>query len=156
MLQYYFVLRSVLRAKPYLRVCLTRCRHCRIFFLTHPCNAGRKDIGCPFGCSKQHRKRSSSKRSVEYYRTEEGKLKKKIQNGKRRKADLVERTLAPDESGFDAGMVSYLQMMTSLIEGRLVSRMEILAMLARAVRQHSMVGRRRIDYVLQYLNERAP
>ncbi len=93
---------------------------------------------------------------MEYYRTEEGKLKKKIQNGKRRKADLVERTLAPDESGFDAGMVSYLQMMTSLIEGRLVSRMEILAMLARAVRQHSMVGRRRIDYVLQYLNERAP
>jgi len=144
------------QAKPYLRGCLTRCRHCRIFFLTHPCNAGRNDLGCPFGCSKEHRKRHSNKRSVEYYRTEEGKFKKKIQNGKRRKADLVERTLAPDESGFDAGMVSYLRMVTSLIEGRRVSGLEIQTMLERAVRQHSIVRRRRIDYILQYLNERAP
>ena len=155
-LQYYFVLRSVLRAKPCLRRCLIRCRHCRIFFLTHPCNAGRKDIGCPFGCSKEHRKRHSSKRSVEYYRTEEGKLKKKIQNGKRRKADPIERTLVPDESGFDVDMVSYLRMVTSLIEGRRVRLLEILAMLERAVRQHSVGPRRRIDYILQYLNERAP
>jgi hypothetical protein len=93
---------------------------------------------------------------VEYYRTEEGKLKKKIQNGKRHKADLVGRTLAPVESRFDAGMVSYLRMVTSLIEGRRVSAAETLALLERAVRQHSIVRRRRIDYVLQYLNERAP
>ena len=165
-LQYYFVLRSVLRAKPCLRRCLTRCRHCRIFFLTHPCNAGRNDLRCPFGCSKEHRKRDSNKRSAEYYRTEEGKLKKKIQNGKRGKAEakagLGDGTrcdnadLAPDEPRFDAGMVRYLRMVTSLIEGRRVSLMEILAMLARVVRQHSMVRRRRIDYVLQYLNERSP
>jgi len=165
-LQYYFVLRSVLRAKPFLRRCLTRCRYCRIFFLTHPRNAGRNDLGCPFGCSKEHRKRHSSKRSVEYYRTEEGKLKKKIQNDKRGRAEAkgdlgpgargVKRNLAPDEHRFDAGMVHYLRMVTSLIEGRRVSLMEILAMLGRAVRQHSMVRRRRIDYVLQYLNQRAP
>jgi len=165
-LQYYFVLRSVLRAKPYLRGCLTRCRHCRIFFLTHPCNAGRNDLGCPFGCSEEHRKRHSNKRSVEYYRTEEGKLKKKIQNGKRGKAEAkadlgagargAERNLTPDEHRFDAGMVRYLRMVTSLIEGRRVSLMEILAMLARAVRQHSMGRRRRIDYVLQYWHQRAP
>ena len=165
-LQYYFVLRSVLRAKPYLQGCLTHCRYCRIFFLTHPCNAGRKDLGCPFGCSKEHRKRHSNKRSVEYYRTDEGKLKKKIQNGKRGKAEAkaalgggtrgVGRDLTADEYRFDVSMVSYLRMVTSLIEGRQVSRMEILAMLARAVRQHSMVRRRKIDYVVQYLNERAP
>jgi hypothetical protein len=53
-------------------------------------------------------------------------------------------------------MVRYLGMVTSLIEGRRVSLMEILAMLARAVRQHSIGRRRRIDYILQYLNERAP
>ena len=161
-LQYYFVLRSVLRAKPYLRGCLTRCRHCRIFFLTHPCNAGRNDLGCPFGCSKEHRKRGSNKRSMEYYRTEEGKLKKKMQNGNRgmaeAKVDLGggAANLTPDEHRFDVGMVRYLRMVTSLIERRQVSLMEILAMLARAVRQHSMVRRRRIDYVLQYLNQRAP
>jgi hypothetical protein len=53
-------------------------------------------------------------------------------------------------------MVSYLRMVTSLIEGRRVSLTEILAMLERAVRQHSIGRRRRIDYILQYLNERAP
>lgn len=165
-LQYYFVLRSVLRAKPCLRGCLTRCRHCRIFFLTHPCNAGRNDLGCPFGCSKEHCKRHSNQRSVEYYRTEEGKLKKKIQNSKRLKAEakpelgggarVPEQNLMPDEPRFDAGMVSYLRMVTSLIEGRRVSISEILVMLARAVRQHSLVRRRRIDYAVQYLNQRAP
>jgi hypothetical protein len=165
-LQYYFVLRSVLRIKPCLRRCLTRCRHCRIFFLTHPCNAGRNDLGCPFGCRDVHRKRRSTERSVEYYRTEEGKLKKKIQNGKRGKpeteADLgggarvIDGNLVPDERRFDSRMVSYLRMVTSLIEGRPVSVGEIVAMLQRAMRQHSIVRRRRIDYVVRYLNEHAP
>ena len=81
--QYYVVLRSVLRARTELRRCVTRCRHCRIFFLTHPRNAGRRDLGCPFGCKEAHRKRRSTRRSVEYYGTDEGKTKKKIQNGKR-------------------------------------------------------------------------
>ena len=165
-LQYYFVLRSVLRAKPGLRRCLSRCRHCRIFFLTHPCNAGRNDLRCPFGCSKEHRKRGSNKRSVEYYRTEEGKLKKKIQNCKRGKAEAMaglgdgtpraNANFAPDERRFDAGMVHYLRMVTSLIEGRRVSVSEIFQMLAGAVRQHSMGRRRKIDYILQYLNECDP
>ena len=42
-LEYYALLRSVLCAKPHLRRCLKRCRHCRIFFFTDPRNAGRKD-----------------------------------------------------------------------------------------------------------------
>ncbi len=39
---------------------------------------------------------------------------------------------------FDSGIVRYVQMVTSLIEGRGVSEAEILRMLVRAVRQHSM------------------
>ena len=167
MLQYYFVLRSVLRTKPCLRRCLTRCRHCRIFFLTHPCNAGRHDLGCPFGCRDAHRKRHSTERSVEYYRTPEGKQKKKVQNGKRAQLPAVatlrsgasetgRNLVPPHDNRFNTRMVCYLRMVTSLIEGRWVSISEILEMLARAVRQHSMVRRRRIDYVLQYCNERAP
>ena len=53
-------------------------------------------------------------------------------------------------------MLSYLRMVISLIEGRRVSAAEILEMLARVLRQHSIVRRRRIEYVLQYLNERSP
>ena len=164
-LQYYFVLRSVLRADPCLRRCLTRCRHCGIFFLTHSCNTGRKDLGCPFGCKETHRKRGSTERSVEYYRTPEGKFKKKLQNGKRSRAETkavinerehAGKMLALPERRIDEQMLCYLRMAISLIEGRRVSAAEILEMLARVLRQHSMVRRRRIDYVLQYLNERAP
>jgi hypothetical protein len=164
-LQYYVTLRSVLRAKPCLRPCLTRCRYCRIFFLTHPCNAGRSDLGCPFGCQETHRKRSSTQRSVEYYGTEEGKIKKKMQNGKRRKSQAIhcdhpqeeaKWELVLDGYRFDADMVGYVRMVTSLIEGRRVSLDEILEMLGRAVRQHSMARRRSIDYVLEYLMKSDP
>jgi len=75
--QYYLLLRSVLRTKPLLRRCLVRCTHCRIYFLTHRCNAGRKDVGCPFGCRRVHRKQQSNERSVAYYRDPIGKKKKR-------------------------------------------------------------------------------
>jgi hypothetical protein len=156
MLQYYFVLRSVLRANPCLRRCLARCRHCGIFFLAHPRNAGRKDLGCPFGCKDAHRKRGSSKRSIEYYRTPEGKSKKKRLNRKRSGAETkAEKDLAQQRRISEA-MLCYLRIAISLIEGRRVSAEEILAMLARTVRQHSIVRRRKIDYILRHLNKRAP
>jgi len=172
-LEYYYVLRSVLRAKPHLRRCRTRCRHCGIFFITDPRNAKRNDLSCPFGCREAHRRRCSTERSVAYYRTGVGKFKKRIQNGKRSRAKPTpERDKMPEEeekpqedeklggtqdgSGFDAGMVSYLRMVTSLIEGRRVSRDEILEMLARILRQHSMARRRRTDYFVWYLNEYPP
>jgi len=79
-LEYYVVLRSVLRAKPHRRKCLSRCRHCGIFFLADPRNAGRCDLGCPFGCSQAHRRRESIRRSTEYYRGEEGRKYKRRQN----------------------------------------------------------------------------
>lgn len=67
-----------------LRRCLTRCRHCRIFFLTHPRNAGRKDLRCPFGCSQAHRRKESIRRSTEYYRGEDGRKYKRRQNERQR------------------------------------------------------------------------
>ena len=47
-------------------------------------------------------------------------------------------------------MRRYLLIVISLIEGRRVSEAEILAMLTRGVRQHSMARRRRRDYILSY------
>jgi hypothetical protein len=164
-LQYYFVLRAVLRANPCLRYCLTRCRHCGIFFLTHPRNAGRKDLGCPFGCKDTHRKRGSANRSAEYYRTPEGKSKKKRLNRKRSGAETkavinerpqASKDLALPECRNDEQIVCYLRVVISLIEGRRVSAEEILEMLARTVRQHSIARWRKIDYVLAHLNKRAP
>ena len=89
-----------------------------------------------------------------------------MQNGKRTKskAKLISgnppkearQDLALDGRRFDAGMMRYVRMVTSLIEGRRVSGDEILEMLARAVRQHSMARRRRIDYILWCLNGNPP
>ena len=147
-----------MRTKPFLRRCLSRCQHCGIFFLTDPRNVKREDLGCPFGCRQAHRKRRSTERSVAYYRTRVGKIKKRLQNGKRQLGRPAEQGRRPAEEkeplpgvGFDgfrfeSGMVSYLRMATSLIEGRRVGLTEILEMLVRVLRQHSMAPGRGRDY----------
>ncbi len=73
---YYVALRAVLRNKPWLRRYLVRCRHCWIFFLTDPRNAGREDLGCPFGCKDLLRRQSSTKRSTEHNASAAGKWKR--------------------------------------------------------------------------------
>lgn len=52
-------------------------------------------------------------------------------------------------------VLGYIRMVVSLIEGRRVSQEEIVEMLARAVRQHSIFGRRRMEYLLSYWKNRA-
>jgi ABC-type uncharacterized transport system ATPase subunit len=47
-------------------------------------------------------------------------------------------------------------MTTSLIEDRRVSLMEIRKMLTRALRQRSLGYRKRIDYIVGYLNRAFP
>lgn len=154
MLAYYVVLRSVLRLKPWLRKCLARCRHCGIFFLTDRRNEGRQDLGCPFGCSRAHRQKQSTKRSVAYYREPEGKVKKQALNARRRKSSpppeplLVPPGLRP--------FLQYLCVMVGLIEGRPVRLWEVIEMLERTARQHRMVRLRRIDQGVAWLHEQPP
>lgn len=153
-LEYYLLLRSILKARSHVRACLSRCRHCRIFFLTHPRNRGRQDLGCPFGCQQAHRKRRSTERSVAYYREPEGKIKKALQNGKRRPRVSAVAEAAPRT--YSERLVDHVRVVVSLIEGRRVSRAEIRQMLARVLRQHSMVRRRRIDQAVEWLNANPP
>ena len=47
-------------------------------------------------------------------------------------------------------------MVASLIEGRRVSEAEIVQMLVRSMRQHSMARRRRMDYVVAQLQKPGP
>lgn len=153
----------MLRTRPGLRRCLSRCRDCRIFFLTDPRNAGRNDLGCPFGCRKAHRGKGSSERSAAYYKTEVGvKKKKKLNSGRRsspnREEEPEKKSAANgDETpSFDATIVEHVQMVVSLIEGRRVSREEVLEMLATTMRQRSMSRERSIDYVVRSLLEEPP
>ena len=62
----------------------------------------------------------------------------------------------PEALEFPADMVGYVAMVASLIEDRRVSEAEIFQMLARAMRQHSMARRRRMDYVVAQLQRNGP
>ena len=159
------LLRSVLRAKPHLRACLSRCRHCRIFFLTHPRNAGRRNLRCPFGCREAQRKQQSTQRSVAYYRDPQGKKKKCALNQRRvskvaadrpRPVRSVTSTPKNDSAKGSQPMVEHVRMVVSLIEARSVSMKEIREMLQRVLRQHSMCRRRKIDHAVAWLNENPP
>ena len=154
---YYVELRSVLRDKPELRKCQARCRHCGIFFLTDRRNAGRGDLGCPFGCRRAHRRRASTRRSVAYYREPEGKVKKQALNARRR-ARGRPASPAPRAAAAPWGLaiLAYLCVLVGLIEGRRVERWEVIAMLERTRRQHRMVRTRRLDQGVAWFNERPP
>lgn len=234
-LDYYFVLRFVLRDKPQVRRLRTRCRHCGIFFIADPHNPGRDDLGCPFGCADLHRRRRSNERSADYNRSPVGKLKRARREEERRLAkgrsapevagwpedrsvEVLEASLdtaetsveaispglrndhlhpppavippssdpmsidsemaTPDTSAhsrgahrepgprandgslpaepqeeFAPGIVAYIRMVISLLEGRPVQQEEILEMLARAKRQRGFAREKRLDYVLRRLRE---
>ena len=103
-----------------------------------------------------------------YYRTDEGRKKKRLQNGKRAPARAVAAPEEPPSSApppaadtpqpaFDPGMVAYLAIAVSLIEGRKVGVREIVEMLGRVfLRQQGMERLRRVDYVIAQLNANPP
>jgi hypothetical protein len=155
-LSYYVVLRSVLRLKPWLRKCLARCRHCGVFFLTDVRNAGRKDLGCPFGCREHHRKRESTRRSVAYYREPEGQVKKRDLNARRRRSSPATPTSDSPSLPWPRPILDYVRVVVSVIEGHRVLLAEVVEMLQRTLRQHRMVRRRRIDQCVAWLNEQPP
>ena len=160
-LQYYALLRSVLRTRTKLRQCLTRCWHCRIFYIAAACNAGRKG-GCPFGCAWAHRRREWRRTSAEYYQDPKGKRKKSALNQRRKNKPIPAVEPEPSAGAQAPGkqipplLVGYVRRVVSAIEGRKVSREEILAMLAKERRQHSMVRQRRMEQILRSLHERPP
>lgn len=158
-LAYYGLLRSVLREHCRLRRCLTRCRHCRIFFLTDPRNAGREALGCPFGCREAHRRRQSNRRSRDYYRDAPGKEKKRLLNARRRRSGGPVPSLTPtplEPLPWPRGLLLYVRLLVRLIEARPVSLAEVVAMLTRTVRQHRMVRTRRLDQIVDWLHEWPP
>lgn len=72
-----------MQSHPELQGYVVYCRDCGIRFLTHPRNAGRRDLRCPFGCRQHHRRQCSCRRTVAYYQTAAGKAKKKRLNARR-------------------------------------------------------------------------
>jgi hypothetical protein len=71
------------------------CAECGIRFLTHPRNAGRQNLRCPFGCRQHHRRQRSCQRSTAYYRTATGRVKKKWLNARRQGGQVAPTTQSP-------------------------------------------------------------
>jgi hypothetical protein len=147
----------VLKDKPHRQKYLKRCRHCRIFFLTHPRNAGRNDLRCPFGCRQAHRHKSAKARCAEYYRSQAGKIKKRYLNARRIQRDTSQKSpkesheeeLPPGvlEKALDKQIIIHIRTVTSLIEERMVPLEDILCMINRILRQHSIDKLERVLYV---------
>ena len=102
-------------------------------------------------------------RSVAYYRDAIGKKKKQALNGKRAKPGSKGNgpaawpgRLESNSGWWDPLMLEYVQMVVSLIEARSVSRAEILEMLQRVLRQHSLGRCRKIDHAVIWLQEHPP
>jgi hypothetical protein len=53
-------------------------------------------------------------------------------------------------------IVDHVRMVVSLIEGRRVSRDEVVRMLKRISRQRSLTRRRKVDYIVRQLNRGPP
>ena len=128
--------------------------------MTHPRNAGRSDLRCPFGCRQSHRLASSTIRSIQYYQTPEGKKKKQQQNGRRTEktcSDALEpEAVSNDIAGLDAIGLQYLQTVLSLLEKRLVGRQEIVLLLRKKMRQHSIGKSLPGDYTLRDEDKKPP
>lgn len=170
------VLRSVLRAKPHLRRCRTRCPQCGIFFLTHPCNRKQRGlIRCPFGCRPEHRRRKAIGRSSAYYSDQDGKEIKKKHNQRRcrlppRQGSQARATRPPrrpprfSKPSVAKGrsvqpnpvILQHVRMVVSLIEGRRVSRRQVLWMLAKILRQHTLTRRKPIEQTVLWLHKHPP
>jgi hypothetical protein len=100
---------------------------------------------------------------VAYYRDAIGKKKKQALNGKRAMPKSEGNRPAAGPDGLESGsgrwnwlMLEYVRMLVSLIEARSVSRAEILEMLHRVLRQHSLCCGRKIDHAVIWLQEHPP
>jgi len=138
---YYVVLRSVCGSSPAAEV-PARCRHCGLFF-SRSAQRPKKDLRCPFGCSRAHRQKQSTLRSLAYYQEPEGKVKKQALNARRRKSHV--RLCCP--AGLSWAPPVFLNTSACVGPDRrtAVQLWEVIEMLERTVRQHRMVRMRRID-----------
>jgi len=147
--EYFRLIKLIIETIPVFEGCLIYCKRCQIPFITHPCNAKRKDIGCPFGCREAIHKINLKQRSDKYNKSEKGKRNKRLLNEKRCLKESQENpvtTFSMNSNSTDNNapvkksesvIYSYLISILSLLEGRRISMNEILA-LAKKVRQRSL------------------
>ena len=134
---YLLSVRALLRLSVRSQHALVLCRKCQIPILTAPCNIGRPDLYCPFGCRSHHKSTESNRRSTEYYRTEEGRSKKRQINANRTlKAIPHVPSSVPRASS--SRLVEHLRQILSRVYLRVWSLEETEIFLSYVLRQRSL------------------
>ena len=64
--------------------------------------------------------------------------------------------LEPEVITWDEVMVEHVLMVGGLIEGKRLSRQQLLEMLTKKMRQHTHCRRTRLEYTVAWLNEQPP
>ena len=136
-MHYLISLRWLLDKYPDLKQAVLRCCHCGIIFLSHKCNRGRADIGCPLGCREHYKAMKSKKRSSEYSKSADGRMKKKRQNASRNNEVADPRQSSP-EPEFKESVIEYTRLLIGMTERRKISRDEAVTELRRIVSQRSL------------------
>jgi hypothetical protein len=182
--EYQLTLDSLLQSHPKLQPCAVCCSYCGIRFLTHPRNAGRVNLRCPFGCRQHHRRRASRQRSTAYYQTVVGRRKKKHLNAGRpcggRSPGCPQPPDPDPPSAACSGpprdelelhregvvleawrletspMLPYVRMVVRLIEGFRLSCRELVRWLRQTLRQHSIARGESTLYVLRFRPQHPP
>jgi hypothetical protein len=91
-----------------------------------------------------------------YYQTKEGKKKKQGLNQRRGASGREPASVPGPTAVWPEPLVAHVQGVVSLIEGRRVSREEILEVMAEVLRQRGLGRRRKIDQAVAWLNENPP
>jgi len=68
----------------------------------------------------------------------------------------LEELLLDEPTLVNSGILPYVLMVASVIERRTISRDELIAALRKSMRQRSIGGQARREYVLRYLNQHPP
>ena len=122
-----------------------------LFFLIDPRNAWQDCVCCPYGCRAIRRRQVSNKRVKAYYRTDAGRQKKRALNRLRSlraaaPAEPEAESPSADEQNVSSEIITHVQVVMSLFEGRPVRRDEVVELFAQILRQRSMGGRHRGGY----------
>jgi len=172
---YLEIISFIVSNTPALKNCQVICKHCKILFITHPSNAGRKDLTCCFGCREFLRTQNANNRSRRFYGNPEGKEKKRIANQKRylmNSATPTEFNISVSADNLDYKpyfadanlsdknvfekkpnvITSYLKALISLIEGRQISTEEIERFLEKKQRQRPLDSDESKVYYDEYSN----
>jgi hypothetical protein len=106
----------------HLERCLVACQQCGIRFLTHPRNAGRTDLRCPFGCREHARRQAANRRSTAHYRTPLGRETKERLNRRRYRTT---RSVGDEvQPAFDPQATSPLEPRTDERQGKVELRLD--------------------------------